>query len=130
MNVNEKQLSRKRKIEITEKHLEAISNQSILLVYPMFGAVQGRITGKITGRLRNRFRQFMFVPTFPFMTFAFSKHDVKNVEFADKGIVVTLGWAPEPKKRRKKKKPAPKVVAMEPDIDLNEPQPTEPANAQ
>lgn len=112
-------MSKKSKIVYTEKHLEAIADKSIVLVWTFFGTFQCRIGGKITGRMRNRFKQFVFVPTFPFMTLAFSVHDVQNIEFSDKAIVVTLdvNWNP-PKKKRKKKKALP-VVAAEIEVDLN-----------
>ena len=112
-------MSKKKKIEFTEKHLEAIADKTVMLVFSIFGTFQGRINGKITGRMRNRFKQFVFVPTFPFMTFAFSIGDVENIEFTDQGIVVVLNEHYEPPKRKRKKKKASPVVAAESEMDLN-----------
>ena len=111
-------MSNHKKNIVTEKHIETITDQNIKLVFTIFGNFQANITGKITGRVRNRFKQFIFIPTFPFMSFAFSVGDVEKIELIDEGIVVNLFKVEEKKKRRKKKK-VPSVVAIEPDLEID-----------
>lgn len=118
-------MSKKKKLVFTEKHLEAIADKTIVLVFPFFGNFEGRISGKITGRIRNRFKQFVFVPTFPFMTFAFSLSDVENIEFSDHDIIVTLNETYEPPKKKRKKKKTSLVTEENPSINLNEPEQAE-----
>ena len=111
-------LNRKRNI-VTNKQIEAIADQVVNLIFPIFGNFQGNVSGKITGRLRNRFKQFVFVPTFPFMTFNFSANDVESIKVIDKEIVVTLNEE-EKKKKRKKKKIIP-IIKETTSIDLTNP---------
>jgi hypothetical protein len=119
-------MSKPKKGIITDKHVEAIAGQTIKLIFTIFGNFQANISGSVTARLRNRFKQFVFVPTFPFMSLAFAAHDVQSIEVTDDGIVVTLGQEEEKPKRRKKKKALPVVAPEpEPEIDLNK----KPSNA-
>jgi len=116
-------MSNHKKKLITDKHIELIAHQDIKLIFPVFGNVTLNIPGKITGRIRNRFKQFVFSPTFPFMSVAFASSDVEKMEVIDNDLIITLNQVEEKKKRRKKKKPLP-VVEIEPSdapIDLNKP---------
>ena len=112
-------MSNHKKNIITEKHIESIADQTVRLIFPIFGNLQANISGKIVGRIRNRFKQFVFTPTFPFMTLNFSSGDVEKIEITDGGIVITLEKTDESKKRRKKKKKEAPVVASEPDIAID-----------
>lgn len=109
-------MSNKKKLVFTEKHLESIADKNVTLIFSIFGNFQGRVVGKIVGRKRNRFKQFVFVPTFPFMTFIFSVSDVENIEFSNSnGVVISLDPNYEPPKKKRKKK----LPAVNPEIDLN-----------
>ena len=116
-------MSQNKKDTVTDKHIELLADQPITLVYPLFGNFQGNIPGKITGRVRNRFKQFIFTPTFPFMSFYFTSSDVVNIQIIKNAVFLVLGKTEEKKKRRKKKKALPvvEIEAADKSIDLNKP---------
>lgn len=110
-----------KKVNITEKHIEAVADKTITAIISLLGNCQYHVQGKITGRLRNRFKTFVFTPTFPVMFFTFSVGDVEKIDITESGIVLTMNHPEGKPKHRRKKKKSPPVVAAEPDaaIDLN-----------
>lgn len=110
---------------ITEKHIEAILDENVLLDFPLYGNVNIRLFGRIIGRVRNRFKQYIFIPTIAFSSVRFSIGDVSCIEpDMEFGHIVSLkNIEKEPRKRkRRKKKVVLKSVAMEsnPTMDLSQ----------
>lgn len=93
-------------VEITQKHVEALVDRNIILIFTLSGTFKAQFYGKIVGRLRTRFKQYIFVPNTPFVSFYFSVGDVEKIELDDGVFIVKLGVNPGPateKKRGKKK---------------------------
>lgn len=111
----------KSKIAITEKHIDALGNQNIVLIAPLgsSGTFKGQFYGKISGRLRTRFKQYIFVPNMPFTSFYFSLSDIEKIEEKDGIFILNIGTNPAseaPIKRKRRKNAKAKLL---PAIDLN-----------
>lgn len=113
------------KVSITEKHIENLFGQNIILVTPLTdsGTFKGQFYGKIVGRLRTRFKQYIFAPLAPFVSFYFSVSDVEKIEKNDDVFILRIGInpaseAPIKRKRKTKKNTKKNKSKKAPVIDL------------